>query len=146
MDKKIFISHSHHDATICDEIVNELRIAGITSDIVFCTSIPEIGITENDFPNEILRNLDQSVLNIIVLSRDYVASHACLNEAGIIWFLHNNGKKIPMICLAVKKFNSKKMTGFINQQTCQFFRLSNREKKHSMNVLREQAKKAMGIK
>jgi len=145
MPNKIFISHSHHDSETCEDIVKELKNAGIREDSIFCTAIPDCGISENDFEKQILRNLNQSVYNIIILSQNYASSQFCQNEAGAIWYFHNCEKKVPMICLAVNKFRFKAMKGFINQHTCHFFRLSESEKAHSIRVLCRDAREAMGL-
>ena len=120
--------------------------AGLKEDNIFCTSVSELGIHGNDFSNEIVQALEKSVYNIILFSQDYTSSVHCMNEAGIIWFLHLSKKKVPMICLAGTRFNVADMKGFVNGNTCQIHRLAKKERKQSIHDLCEDVRKELKIK
>ena len=144
--RDVFISHSNKNEETCRFVVRMLVQAGVEEDRIFCTAIPEIGIQGNDFPQEIVDCLESSKFNIILLSKDYVKSPACLNEAGVIWFRYRSKKSIPMFCLAEKAFKFPQARGFINSNVFEFFRLSEREKENSIRRLCENARAALNIK
>ena len=144
--KKVFISHSSKDEETCRVVVNALIQAGVKQEQIMCTAIPEVGIRGNDFTQEIVNSLEQSVFNVILFSSNYYNSVNCLNEAGIIWFLHMSKKSVPMLCLADKGFSFSEINGFVNGNTCQFFRLSEKEKRHSLGALCNNVRDVLRIK
>lgn len=121
--KKIFLSHSCLDCGVCDDIVKQLDLAGIPKDLIFYSSNDETGVQGSDFLDEIFTALDESRFNIILLSKNYMRSKACLNEAGIIWFKYKR-RGIPVYLVAVKRFYTRQLSGLMNSGNCQFHRLS----------------------
>ena len=137
--KKVFISHSSIDKDVCDSIVNQLILSGISKDAIFYSSDDETGVQGPDFPDEILMALDCSRFNIVVLSKHYMKSKPCLNEAGIAWFLYKR-KGIPVFFIAVKGFYGKQFSGLMNSGNCHFNRII---KPHTIERLCGQAKQAL---
>lgn len=56
--------------------------------------------------------LKNSVVNIVILSRDYYQSAYCLNEAGVLWYQDN----IPVVPIALPEINYTNMYGFLNNE------------------------------
>ena len=61
------------------------------------------------FRSEVKEALQNSCLNIAILSDDYYKSAYCLNEAGILWY-----ENVPVIPVALPEINHENMIGFLN--------------------------------
>jgi len=61
---------------------------------------------------EVKAALQNSTVNIAILSQDYYQSAYCLNEAGILWYQDN----VPVIPIALPEINSNNMYGFLNNE------------------------------
>ena len=107
---KIFISHRSVDKKIAEIIENFLTSCGVPSDKIFCSSLPGNDI-EEEISKEIKENLQQSGINIVLLSKDYYESAYCLNEAGIIWYLDAH-----KIMIALPEIDENCMVGFLNSE------------------------------
>lgn len=107
----IFISHRSTDKNIVDIFVDFLKMVGVPSDAIFCSSLPGNDI-KSKIDAEIKENLGKSDINIIFLSKDYYKSSYCLNEEGIIWFLDTQ-----QIIVALPEINEKNMLGFIDHNS-----------------------------
>lgn len=85
--KKLFISHAEKDISIVEKFVDLLFDMGIPEECVFCSSISELGVPNKVDIYDYLRNLLDSdeVVPIFMLSSNYYASPACLNEMGAVW-------------------------------------------------------------
>lgn len=84
-DKKLlFISHAEKDSILIEKFVDLLYDMGIPEESMFCSSISEIGVPIKEDIYEYLRNLldSEQVIPIFMLSDNYYASAACLNEMG----------------------------------------------------------------
>lgn len=104
----IFISHRSTDKAIVSIFVDFLKILGVPSDSIFCSSLPGNDV-KSKIDDEIRENLEKSKINIIFLSNDYYKSAFCQNEAGIIWFL-----KRKTIIVALPEINESNLLGFID--------------------------------
>lgn len=107
---KIFISHRSIDKKFAEIIEDFLTSCGVPADKIFCSSLPGNDI-EEEISREIKLNLQQSVINIVLLSKDYYESAYCQNEAGIIWFLGAH-----KIIIALPEINENCMLGFLNSE------------------------------
>lgn len=109
-NKKIFISHRSTDKAIAGLIETFFVQCGIPSVQIFCSSLPGNDI-QQFISHEIKENLKQSVVNIVILSKDYYQSTYCHNEAGIIWFLD-----VDKIVISLPDIHEKCMQGFLNNE------------------------------
>lgn len=106
----IFISHRSTDKDIADMLVDFFSATGIPKDKIFCSSLPGNDINRK-ISYEVKNALQNSTVNIAILSYDYYQSAYCLNEAGILWF-----NDIPIITIALPEINSNNMYGFLNSE------------------------------
>lgn len=107
----IFISHRSTDKNIVDIFVDFLKMVGVPSDAIFCSSLPGNDV-KSKIDAEIKENLGKSDINIIFLSEDYYKSSYCLNEEGVIWFLDTQ-----QIIIALPEINERNMVGFIDHNS-----------------------------
>ncbi len=110
MRKSIFISHQSSEGEVAEMVRDFLVSTGIPNDQVFCTSVAGNDVKER-ISHEVKEQLQESILIILILSRNYYNSAYCLNEAGIAWYLYPDVKSIA-ICLP--EIDEKNMSGFFN--------------------------------
>lgn len=110
VDTIIFISHRSIDKEIADMLVDFLTATGIEKNKIFCSSLPGNDINEK-ISKEVKTALQNSVVNIAILSKDYYQSAFCLNEAGILWY-----QNTPVIPIALPEIDSRNMYGFLNSE------------------------------
>lgn len=108
-EKKIFISHRATDKDVADILLTFLVSTGIPRAAIRCSSLPGNDVIEKISP-EVRDWIENSVVNIAILSRDYYKSAYCLNEAGILWYL----KDTPVIPIALPQIDPSDMVGFLN--------------------------------
>ena len=106
----IFISHCSVDKEVADMLFSFLVKLGVPREAIFCSSLPGNDVKERVQP-EIKAALQNSLVNIAILSYDYYQSVYCLNEAGILWYL----SPIPVIPIALPEITTEKMVGFLNK-------------------------------
>ena len=106
---QIFISHRTIDAPIADMIKDFLVNSGIPNEKIFCSSLPGNDVSQKISP-EVKQRLQKSIINILILSKDYYQSAYCLNEAGIAWYL-DEAVAIP---IGLPEIDHTKMIGFLN--------------------------------
>lgn len=104
----IFISHSSKDETIAYLLRDFLVLTGIPTEYIFCSSIPGNDIKEK-IAEEVKGALQESKINIAILSQNYYESAYCLNEAGIIWF-----QEKPSIVIGMPEVTHDNMRGFLD--------------------------------
>ena len=115
---KIFISHSEKDQEIACELIALLHNIGVKKPInglngqIFCSSYDGylIPLRENNI-EYIKTQLDSTdnVLALVLYSKNYMKSVACLNEAGAIWI-----KDIPFYPVILPDFSFEEIKGFLN--------------------------------
>lgn len=84
---------------------------GIPRTAIFCSSLPGNDVSEK-ISEEIRDSLQSSVINIVILSRDYYQSAYCLNEAGILWYRND----VPVIPIALPEIHPDDMRGFLGAE------------------------------
>lgn len=109
-DKRIFISHSSADEKIADMLLDFLAAMGISKTFAFCSSLPGNDVRQK-IPKEIKEAIQNSGLNIVILSNECYQSVYCLNEQGIIWF-HDT----PVIVIAMPEIQPDSMIGFLDNE------------------------------
>ena len=100
----IFISHRTTDRAIADILLDFFIATGISREKIFCSSLPGNDVRER-ISVEVKEALQNSCLNIAILSDDYYKSAYCLNEAGILWF-----EKTPVIPIALPEINQRPLS------------------------------------
>ena len=96
--KEIFISHAVADAEIADVVADILNTAmGIdVTDKVFCSSLEGMKIPPGkDFKEFIHGQIQEPKIVVILISKNYLASHFCLAELGASWAMSH--RVIPML-------------------------------------------------
>lgn len=89
--KKIFISHSSKDKTICDAFIDLLEGIGLSENVILYSSSPRHGIPGDMDIFEYLRShLDGGINVYYMLSDNYYQSVYCLNEMGAAWVKQND--------------------------------------------------------
>lgn len=107
---KIFISHSEKDRKITDEFVELLFAIGLRKEDIFYSSYPELGVPNNEDIYDYLRTvLDTELYALLMLSDNYYASPACLNEMGAVWM-----KKTKYMPFLLPGFKFEEIKGAIN--------------------------------
>lgn len=88
---KIFISHSSADLKYVEPLVELFADIGMTSDNLFCSSVPDYAIPLNQDIYDYLASLfrEYKLYVIFALSDNYYSSPACMNEMGAAWVLKN---------------------------------------------------------
>ncbi|MBA9079048.1 MULTISPECIES: toll/interleukin-1 receptor domain-containing protein [Rufibacter] len=84
--KKVFISHASADKDIVEKIIDLLKVMGVNSDKIFCTSFDGYGIDLGDnFLDALKRELNKDALVLFVFSKKFYESPICLCEMGAAW-------------------------------------------------------------
>lgn len=109
--KLLFISHAEKDSELIEKFVDLLYDMGIPEESMFCSSISEIGVPVKEDIYEYLRNLldSEQVIPVFMLSDNYYASAACLNEMGAVWI-----KQKDYFTFLLPDFEFSKIKGAIN--------------------------------
>lgn len=108
---KIFISHSSDDLTFVHPFVELLADIGMTTDNLFCSSVPDYSIPLNQNIYEYLASMfnNYALYVVFMLSDNYYESPACLNEMGAAWVLKNEYTSILL-----PGFEYKEIKGAVN--------------------------------
>lgn len=87
---KVFISHSSKDKDFVEALVDLLDNIGLTTETLFCSSVPEYGVKLGKDIFDTLRKLfhDNELYMIFIHSPRYYESTVSLNEMGAAWVLH----------------------------------------------------------
>ncbi len=109
----IFISHRNTDRKFADLLADFCVHIGISPTNIFCSSLPGNDV-QRKIDVEVKTNLQNSCVNIILLSKDYYESTYCLNEEGIIWYLDVCASK-PFLLFALPEINENNLMGFVDK-------------------------------
>jgi hypothetical protein len=89
--KKVFISHSSKDKSVCEAFVEFLEAIGIKEEIILFSSSSRHGIpAEMDIFEYLRGNLSNGITVYYMLSDNYYQSPYCLNEMGAAWVKQND--------------------------------------------------------
>ena len=94
----LFISHSSADEAIASSLVAMLRTLGFNKKNLFCSSVPGYDIPEGEDIYDTLATkfMEYDIYVIVLLSKNYYDSVACLNEMGATWVL--KAKYSTIVC------------------------------------------------
>lgn len=110
MRESVFISHCSTDKGVADMLKDFLVTSGIPNDKIFCSSLPGNDINLR-ISAGVKKRLKESIVNILILSKDYYESAYCLNEAGIAWYLED---EVDSIAVCLPEIDEHNMWGFLN--------------------------------
>lgn len=106
---KIFISHSSKNKDYGNALVELLRGVGINEDEIIFTSNNAYGIPiGQNIYNWLKSQITEKPFVIYLLSKEYYASIACLNEMGAAWVIENEHAMLftPNFDLSSKEFQN----------------------------------------
>lgn len=106
---KIFISHSSKNKDYGNALVELLRGVGINEDEIIFTSNNAYGIPiGQNIYNWLKSQITEKPFVIYLLSKEYYASIACLNEMGAAWVIENEHTMLftPNFDLTSKEFQN----------------------------------------
>lgn len=108
---RLFISHAEKDRSTVKDFVELLYHIGLSEENIFCSSISELGVPLKEDIYSYLRKLldSDAVIPIFMLSENYYASAACLNEMGAVWM-----KQKDYYTFLLPGFTFKEIRGAIN--------------------------------
>lgn len=110
---KLFISHASADIKYVKPFVELLADIGMTNDNLFCSSVPDYAIPLNqniyDYLAELFHN--NKLYIVFMLSNNYYARPACLNEMGAAWVLKNEYTSVLL-----PGFEYKEIEGAVNPE------------------------------
>jgi hypothetical protein len=93
---KIFISHSSKDASIVEEVIDLLEVAGVEPSQIFCSSFEGYSIElGQDFLQRIKDELNSNILVLFIITANFYASPVSLCEMGAAWV--RTSKHIPIV-------------------------------------------------
>lgn len=93
---KIFISHCEKDICIVERFVDLLSHIGISTNQLFCSSVPGYNIKQGNgnIYDYLREEFNNNLFVIFMLSSNYYASVPCLNEMGATWVLKKEYQSI----------------------------------------------------
>ena len=114
--KRIFISHSEKNKDFVQLILNYLVSLGAPKSVIFCSSDYETGV-QTKISDDVFQALQNTELDIIVLSNEYKKSEYCLCEAGVIRSKEGHSVKIVIVFPDIQNGD---YAGFINEDYLQY--------------------------
>lgn len=94
----VFVSHAESDHATVQLFVELLELAGVATEQIFCTGIPDTGIPAgSESLREMHRHLERASLVVMLISRSFLDSRFCRYEVGASWAL---SKEHFPLCLA----------------------------------------------
>ncbi len=140
---KIFISHSTVDKAAVEKLVELLRMAGLSEDSIFCSSLPGYDIpVDSDIFDYIREQFLRYDLHVVFIhSKNYYSSPVSLNEMGAAWCL-----KTRATSFLLPGFDFGDMKGVVNSGKTAI-KLDNDiyEVKDKLNQLRNMLSEEFGI-
>lgn len=130
----LFISHSSEDDVLVEALVSMLQKIGFNKTNLFCSSIEGYGIDEGADIYETLRDkfTESKIFVVFVLSKNYYASPACLNEMGATWVLQSEYST-----MVVPGFDIPDIKGAINPRRMAIVLNDKKHIRSSLNKFRE---------
>jgi hypothetical protein len=94
--RKIFISHASADKVIVGKLIDILEAAGVSSDRIFCSSYAGYGMALGEnFLERLKIELNNDILVLFVLTKNFYDSPICLCEMGAAWI--KTSEHIPIL-------------------------------------------------
>lgn len=139
---KIFISHSSEDVEYVKAFVGMLEKLGVRQEQLFCSSIPGYNIPLGENIYDYLRKQfeDYSLYVIIMLSKNYNKSYACLNEMGAAWVL-----KTDYQAILLPGFTYKSIGGAVDPQKISFKLNDVKERASRLTELKNKIVELLGL-
>ena len=139
---KIFISHSTGDAEYIKLFVGMLEKIGVRKEHLFCSSVTGYDIPLNENIYDFLRKQfeDYNLYVILMLSKNYYKSPACLNEMGAAWAL-----KAEYQAVLLPDFSFKKIDGAIDPQKISFKISDTKVRTSRLTELKNKVVEMLGI-
>lgn len=130
----LFISHSSEDEVSVEAFVSMLQKIGFNKTNFFCSTIEGYSIDEGADIDETLRNkfTESKIYVVFILSKNYYASPACLNEMGAAWVLQSEYSTI-----VVPGFEIPDIKGAINPRKLAIVLNDKKHIRSSLNKFRE---------
>lgn len=93
---KVFISHCEKDTCIVEKFVDLLSHIGISTNQLFCSSVPGYNIKQGsgNIYDYLREEFNNNLFVIFMLSSNYYKSVPCLNEMGATWVLKKKYQSI----------------------------------------------------
>ena len=87
MSKSVFVSHAAKDEPLVAALVVLIEDGlGVPEDEIFCSSLQGFGIPPGEnFVSYMREQIFEPKIVVLVLSKNYFASHFCLSELGAAW-------------------------------------------------------------
>jgi len=87
MSKSVFVSHATKDTPLVAALVDLIEDGlGVPENEIFCSSLPGFGIPPGEnFVAYMREQIFEPKIVVLVLSKNYFASHFCLSELGAAW-------------------------------------------------------------
>ncbi|MBN7816799.1 toll/interleukin-1 receptor domain-containing protein [Algoriphagus pacificus] len=93
---KIFISHSSRDIEYVEEVVEMLKVIGLSRNQIFCSSFEGYGVElGEDFLERIKSEINSNSIVLFVITPNYFESQISMCEMGAAWVLSKIG--IPIL-------------------------------------------------
>lgn len=132
---KIFISHSTNDNLIVEKFVTMLEQLGVKQGQLFCSSVAGHGIPQGsgdiyDFICDEMSN--DNLFVIMMLSKNYYKSPACLNEMGAAWI-----KQSAYQSILLPGFQYSQIEGAVNPRDMAFCLADKKNRKYALNDLKD---------
>ena len=140
---KIFISHSEKDRPIVEKFVTMLEQMGVKQGQLFCSSVAGYGIPQGardlyDFIRNEMSN--DNLFVIMMLSKNYYKSPACLNEMGAAWIKQSTYQSILL-----PGFQYSKIEGAVNPRDMTFQLEDVKKRNYALNELKDRIVRHLGI-
>lgn len=144
-DKKIqlFISHSSDDIKYIDCFVKFLEELGFDDENMFCSSVDGYGIPWGadiyDYLEKKFNNTNNELFVLFMLSDNYYASPACLNEMGAAWVLKKDYRSILL-----PGFEFEEIDGAIDPRKVAI-KLDDKKLRMKLNDVKKQLSELFGL-
>ena len=144
-DKKIqlFISHSSEDVKYIECFVNFLEELGFDDENMFCSSVDGYNIPWGadiyEYLEKKFTNPNNELFVLFMLSDNYYASPACLNEMGAAWVLKKDYRSILL-----PGFEFEEIKGAIDPRKVAI-RLDDKKLRMKLNDVKKQLSELFGL-